>query len=121
MTRLQKWAMWILTLLILAAFVPSAVMKLTHHPMAMEGFTKIGMSGTALTMIGIVELACVVLFLTPRTVVLGMLLLTGYLGGAVLANIIMKSDFIHALVVGLFVWIVALLRVPELRRLVPTR
>ncbi len=116
-----KWAVIILTALILLAFVPSAVMKLIHHPAATEGFAKMGVPPEAIVPIGIVELLCLAIYLIPRTTVLGTLLVTGYLGGATLANIIGRSDFIHALVVGLLVWVAAWLRVPELRRLIPIR
>jgi hypothetical protein len=116
-----KWAVGILTALIVLAFVPSAIMKLTHNPMAVEGFNAMGVPHGAILPIGIVELACLLIYLVPRTTVLGTLLLTGYLGGATLANIIGGTDFIHALVVGLFVWAGAWLRVPELRKLLPVR
>jgi hypothetical protein len=116
-----KWAVGILTALVILAFVPSAIMKLTHNPMAVEGFNAMGIPQGAILPIGIVELACLLVYLVPRTVVLGTLLLTGYLGGAILANIIGGNDFIHALVVGLFVWTAAWLRVPELQRLLPIR
>ena len=83
-----KWAVRILTVLLLLAFVPSAVMKLVHAEQAVEGFGKMGISEGALVPIGIVELICVASFLIPRTVVLGAFLLTGYLGGATMANIV---------------------------------
>jgi DoxX-like family len=116
-----KWAVRILTALVILAFVPSATMKLIHHPAAVEGFTQRGILLGALVPIGIVELSCLAIYLIPPTAVLGMLLLTGYLGGATLANIIGGTDFIHALVVGLFVWTAAWLRIPELQKLIPTR
>jgi hypothetical protein len=115
------WAVRILTTLVLLAFVPSAIMKLAHASAAVDGFTRIGIPQGAISPLGIVELTCLALYLIPRTTVLGTLLLTGYLGGAVLANIIAGSDFLHALIVGLFVWAGAWLRVPELQMLVPVR
>lgn len=120
-SKRTKWAIWILNILVMAAFVPSAIMKVTHNPMAVEGFTKMGIPGVALVPLGIVELLCVAIFLIPRTEVLGTLLLTGYLGGAVLANIINRSEFIHPFIVGLFVWVSTCLRVPEFRTLIPIR
>lgn len=121
MTKTEKWAAWILSALVILAFVPSAAMKLINHPTAVEGFSKMGIPVGAIVPIGLVELLCLCLFLIPRTAVLGTLLLTGYLGGAVLANIIGHTDFIHALVVGLLVWTGAWLRVPEFRTLLPLR
>jgi hypothetical protein len=115
------WPVRILTVVIVLAFVPSAILKLIHHPTAVEGFTRMGIPPGAYVPIALVELLCLALYLAPRTVVLGTLLLTGYLGGATLANIIGRTDFIHALVVGLLVWAGAWLRVPELQALLPVR
>src|SRR5262249_59862202 len=120
-SKRTAWAVRILTTLVILAFVPSAIMKLAHASAAMEGFTRMGIPRGAITPIGLVELSCLALYLIPRTTVLGTLLLSGYLGGAVLANIIAGSDFLHALVVGLLVWAGAWLRVPELQMLVPVR
>jgi hypothetical protein len=91
-------------LALILAFVPGAVMKLIHHPLAVEGFTRMGIPQGAILPLGIVELLCLLLYLLPRTVVPGTFLLTGYLGGATMTNIVAGADFIHALVVGLFVW-----------------
>lgn len=114
-----RWAIRTLTALLLFSFVPSAVMKLIHAEQAVEGFGKMGIPNAALVPIGIVELICLTLFLIPRTVVLGAFLLTGYLGGATMANIVGGTDFIHALVIGLMVWVVAWLRSPGLRDVFP--
>jgi hypothetical protein len=115
------WTVRVVTALVVLAFVPSAVLKLVHHPAAVEGFARMGIPPGATVAIAIVELLCLALYLLPRTAVLGTLLLTGYLGGATVANIIGRSDFIHALAVGLLVWAGAWLRVPELRTLIPFR
>lgn len=113
------WATWLLTLLAAAAFLPSAAMKISQQPVVLEGFSKMGVSEAVIVPIGIVELLCFVLFLIPRTAFLGTLLLTGYLGGAVFANIAGNSDFIHVFVVGAIVWMIALLRIPEMAAINP--
>jgi hypothetical protein len=115
------WAIRIVTALVILPFVPSAIMKLMRVPVAVEGFAHMGIPDGAIVPLGIVELTCLAIYLVPRTAILGTLLLTGYLGGAVLANIIGHTDFIHAFVVGFLVWAGAWLRVPELRRLLPWR
>lgn len=120
-SKRTAWSIGILTTLVILAFVPSAIMKLAQTPTVMEGFTRVGIPSVAIVPLGIVELLCLALYLFPRTTVLGTLLLTGYLGGAVLANMIGRTDFIHALVVGLFVWAGAWLRVPEFWALIPVR
>ncbi len=118
-SRRTTWAVRILTTLVILPFTLSGIMKVMHAPMVVEGFTRMKIPEGAILFIGIVELSCLALYLVPRTTVLGTLLLTGYLGGAVLANIINRSDFIHALVIGLIVWAGAWLRVAELRTLIP--
>jgi uncharacterized membrane protein len=116
-----KWAIWIFTALVIFAFVPSAIFKIIHAPMVVQTFIHIGIAEGAILPLGIIELTCLALYLISRTAVLGALLLTAYLGGAVLANIINHSDFIHAIVVGVFVWGGAWFRVPELQTLIPLR
>jgi hypothetical protein len=96
-------------------------MKIIGHPMVVEGFARVGIPQAAMLPLGLVELACLALYLIPRTTVLGTVLLTGYLGGATAVNIIGGTDFIHALVVGLVVWAGAWFRVPQLRSLIPFR
>lgn len=112
-TTRTRWATRILTGLVAAAFLPGAIMKVSQHPTVVAGFAQSGIPAGAIVPIGIVEFTCLAVFLVPRTTVLGTLLLTGYLGGAVLANVIHGSDFFHALAIGLIVWIAACLRVPE--------
>jgi hypothetical protein len=121
MSKRTLWTVRILTAVVILALVPSAVLKLIHHPTAVEGFTRMGIPPGAIVPIAVVELLCLVLYLIPRTAVFGAVMLTGYLGGATVANIIARSDFIHALAVGLVVWAGVLLRVPELQGLIPMR
>jgi hypothetical protein len=115
------WAARILTALVILAFGMSAIFKLIRAPAAVQGFTHAGIPEAAIVPLGLIELFCLAVYLIPRTVVFGTLLLTGYLGGAVVTNVVNRTDFIHALVVALFVWAGAWFRVPELRALIPTR
>jgi hypothetical protein len=121
MSKRILWTVRILTAVVILTLVPSAVLKLIHHPTAVEGFTRMGIPPGAIMPIAIVELLCLALYLIPRTAVFGAVMLTGYLGGATVANIIARSDFIHALAVGLVVWAGVWLRVPELQGLIPIR
>jgi hypothetical protein len=72
--------------------------------------------------IGILELACVVLYLIPRTSVLGAILVTGYLGGATVTHLrVGDPAFVGAVIAGIFVWGGLFFREPQVRALIPFR
>jgi uncharacterized membrane protein YphA (DoxX/SURF4 family) len=119
--RAALWGGRVLTVLPLLALVPSALMKLTHQPAAVEGFAKAGYPASALTAIGVVEVICTVLFLVPRTATLGGLLLVAYLGGAVDSHVRAGEPFVVPVLVGVMVWAALYLRDPRVRALLPLR
>src|SRR5262245_1058624 len=85
-TRLKRWlvlAGWLIGAA--GGFIVRASVrwKLTHNPWYVREWGRIGYSVGALTGIGLLQLTCVILYLIPRTAVLGTVLLTGYLGGAI--------------------------------------
>lgn len=61
------------------------------------------------------------LYAVPQTSVLGAVLVTGYLGGAVSAHVRVGQPFVLPLVLGIFVWVALYLREPRLRALAPLR
>ncbi|MGI8954304.1 MAG: DoxX family protein, partial [Nocardioidaceae bacterium] len=75
--------------------------------------------------IGVVELVCLALYLIPRTSVLGAILLTGYLGGAVAAQVRIEAPVFSTLLfpvyTGVLLWVGLYLRDADLRELVPLR
>jgi hypothetical protein len=102
--------------------VMSSGMMLTHNPKVVEGFVgQHGFPEGVIGPIGAVELACAVLYAIPQTSVLGAILLTGYLGGAVVTHVRVGESFAAAVVVGVVLWAGLFLREPRLRALVPLR
>lgn len=83
-------------------------MKLTAHPMAVEGMKELGFPEHALMSTGLCGLACWVLYVIPRTAVVGCVLWTGYLGGAIAIHIQAGNPlFSHTLFpiyVAVFLW-----------------
>ena len=71
--------------------------------------------------IGITELVCTILYVIPQTAVLGAILLTGYLGGAVVTHVRMGEPFILPALFGVVLWLGLYLRDPRLRVLIPFR
>jgi hypothetical protein len=101
--------------------VMSAVMKLTKSTAAVEGLAHFGFNPNVLIPLGIVELACTILYVIPQTAVLGAILLTGYLGGATVTHLRVGEPFIAPVIAGVIVWLGIYLRDPRLRALVPWR
>jgi DoxX-like protein len=92
---------------------------------AVEAFGKLGYPVEFAGGIGILLLTCVAVYLIPRTSVLGAILLTGYLGGAVASHVRVGDPwFSHALFpvyVGLLIWGGLYFREPRLRAIIPLR
>ena len=112
---------WILTGLPALLLIFSAVMKLMNQAVVVEGFAKMGFSESLIVPLGIVELACTIIYLIPRTSVLGAILLTGYLGGATCTNLRAGNAFLPAVILGVVIWGGLFLREPRLRVLIPLR
>ncbi|MHB8873303.1 MAG: DoxX family protein [Myxococcaceae bacterium] len=123
--RSDKWMLWVgwvLTAGPVLLLAMSAGMKLTHSAQLVENFTvKFGFTENTLLALGLVELACVVLYAIPRTAVLGAILMTGYLGGAIATHVRVSEAFIGPLLFGVLAWGGLFLRDERLRALLPLR
>lgn len=119
------WRVWggrVLTALPSLVLLMSALMKLSQNPKVIEGMVeKDGFPPGAPLAIGVVELASLALYLVPRTSVLGAVLLTGYLGGAIATHVRHGDSFVVPLLVALMAWGGLYLREPRLWPLLPLR
>ena len=111
---------WLPALLLLV----DGVAKLVKPGPVVEGTVKLGYSESVIIPLGIVLIACTVLYLVPRTAVLGAILVTGYLGGAV-ATHVRTGDGVFpiafAVTFGVLIWLGIYLRDSRLRDLLPLR
>ena len=98
------WAGWIMSAPPVLLLLFSASMKLLQLPAAMTGFAHLGYPEHVAFPLGIVELTCTVLYLVPRTSVLGAILLTGYLGGATATHLRIGEPFHMAVLLGMLLW-----------------
>jgi hypothetical protein len=111
---------WILGVLPALLLVMSAVMKLMKVPDVVKGMGELGYSERLLRPLGVVELCCAVIYLFPRTGVLGAILMTGYLGGATATNVrVGNAGFFLPALLGVVAWLGLYLRDRRLRELVP--
>jgi hypothetical protein len=125
-TRYERWIVWagrVISIAPVFILLMSARWKLTHSPFYVREWQKIGYVPDYLNPIGIVQLTCVALYLIPQTAVLGTVLLTGYLGGAI-ASYVRIGEFSPPLVpltTCLLAWLGIYLREERLRKLLPFR
>lgn len=112
---------YLLTLLSGAALGMSAMMKFSQPKEFVEQFPKLGYDLNLAAGIGALELTFTLLYLFPRTAVLGAALLTAYLGGAVATHVRVYDAFSSPIIVGVLVWSGLLLRDVRLRALFPFR
>lgn len=105
---------WVLTGLVSALFLFSAFGKLSGNPEALKMAEASGIDAATYFKIGLVELLALILFIIPRTGILGTLLLAAYMGGAIATHVEHGQDIVAPCVIQAFVWIVAVIRFPEL-------
>ena len=119
------WAGWIVSVLPALMLLMSAVMKFVKTPEVVEGFTHLGWQESLALALGIIEIASTVIYLFPATAVLGAILLTGYLGGAIATHMRIGDPFlpnvIVPIVLGVLVWGGLWLRDVRVRALLPLR
>ena len=121
MTTKRVWIGRIMTALAVLPYFPSAIMKFMAGPEVLLGVNHLGWQASSLTMLGTLELLCTVVYLIPRTAVLGAILLTGYLGGAISTHLRLGEPVFMQITLGLLTWGALTLREPRLRSLLPLR
>jgi hypothetical protein len=125
-TRLDRWMVWAGRLVSVAPVLivlMSARWKLTSNPWYVQEWGRIGWMADALPRIASLQLIAIVLYVIPPTAVLGAVLLTGYMGGAI-ASYVRIGELVPPLVpltTALLAWAGLYLREPRLRSLLPFR
>lgn len=124
--RLRQWALWagrIVSLAPVLIVLMSARWKLTFDPWYVQEWARIGWQNVALPRLAILQLSFLALYLVPQTAVLGAVLLTGYMGGAI-ATYVRIGEFQPPLVplsTAVLAWVGLFLRDERVRALLPWR
>ena len=123
MERSKKmlWAGRIVSALPSLMFAMSAIMKLKGGAGISQMFGHLGIGESLIVPIAILELASVVIYLIPRTAVLGAILLAGFMGGAILAHLRVGEPPVVQAALGILVWLGLYFREERLRALLPLR
>ena len=109
----------VLTGLVALFLAFDGITKVIRVAPVMEACRKMGMGADVVVGIGILLLACTTLYVIPRTALLGAILLTGYLGGAVAIQVVNRSGafpIAFAIGFGLLAWAGLVLREPRVAR-----
>ena len=118
------WIGWIVSVLPALFLLFGAVMNLVKPSFAAESLAKYGYSENVVMPLGVVLLISTVLYLIPRTAVVGAILLTGYLGGAVATHVIGHDDLTKILfpvIFGIVIWLGLRMRDERVQSVLPWR
>ncbi|PQO28096.1 DoxX family protein [Blastopirellula marina] len=116
-----KWTGRVLSGLVGLAFLASAVGKFVGGAGLEEGFAHLGLPIEIQYPLAVLELVVAIIYLIPQTAVLGAILLTGYIGGAICTHWRVGDVFIVQIIIGVLVWLGVFLRDRRLWVLLPLR
>jgi hypothetical protein len=105
---------WVLTVLITLLFIFSAFAKLKGGEEVAKGVATMGITMDTIRIIGIVELLCALLFVIPRTGILGTLLIASYGGGIIATHLEHQLPILVPVLLQCVIFITAVIRFPEL-------
>ncbi len=105
----------IISYLCIAFLLVDAIMKVIMHPMHIEGSTNLGWAISAVRPIGVVLLSCTLLYIVPRTAIIGAMFLTAYFGGAVATMARLGEPYYFPVIFAILVWLSLYLRDERLR------
>ncbi len=123
-SKSTRWIARVVSGLVVLFLLVDGVMKLVKPAVVVEGTTKLGYNESVIIPLGIVLIACTILYLIPTTSVLGAILLTGYLGGAVATHVRVGEGvfpIVFPIIFGALLWLGLYLQDVRLRALVPLR
>jgi len=124
--RGARWAGRVVSAFPVLMMGTSGVFKLvgafTDNPQLMQNWAHFGYPPSKLLPIGDLEVGCALVYLFPPTAVLGAILVTGYLGGAIATHVRLGEPvWIAPLFLAVLAWLGLFLRDPRLRALLPLR
>jgi hypothetical protein len=121
-SNVAVWTGRILSTVVVVFLIFDALMKLIKEPHVIAASADLGYPTASIVFIGALLLGCTLIYVIPRTAILGAILLTGYLGGAVASNLRIGHptfECVFPVIFGALVWAGLYLRHAELREMIP--
>lgn len=118
------WISWILSALLILFLAFDGIGKVLMIEPVKKACAELGITESVVPGIGMVLIASTILYAIPKTSILGAILLTGYLGGAISTHVRLGGPafpIVFASILGVLVWLALVLREPRLRTLIPLR
>ncbi len=115
------WIGWLITAAVGLLLGMSGVMKLQNGPEVVTGMAAMGLPEEMLVPLALIELTCLAVYLIPASSVLGAILLTGYMGGAMCTHWRVGEPYLVPFGLGIALWLGIALREPRLWQLIPMR
>jgi uncharacterized membrane protein YphA (DoxX/SURF4 family) len=115
------WIGRAVSILVSLVFLMSGVMKLKGGAEVTQGMAHLGLPASLILPLAIVEISCAVIYLIPKTSVIGAILLTGFIGGTICAHLRVGDPFYVQIVIGIVIWAGLYLREDRLKGLIPLR
>ena len=102
---MKRWTGRVIEAWVVLFLAFDSAVKILRLDVAVEGTTRLGYPADLVVIIGLVELACLLVYVVPRTAPIGALLLTGYLGGATATQVRVEDPwFLFPVGVGVLIW-----------------
>jgi hypothetical protein len=120
-SKKRLWAGYILSAIPALMLLFSAGLKFAKPPSVVQTMTVLGWGEEWVFALGVLEVACVAVFVVPRTAVLGAILVAAYLGGATATQVRVGEPWFFPVLLGVLAWAGLYLREPRLHALLPMR
>ncbi|MEZ5308743.1 MAG: DoxX family protein [Pyrinomonadaceae bacterium] len=110
---------WVLSIAPCLLFFMSAFFKFAQPEGFAEGLKHMGWEPSTMKALGVVEILSTLIYLFPKTSILGAILLTGYMGGAIATHVRVGDPFLMQIGIGVVLWLALWLREERLGKLIP--
>lgn len=122
-SKAMYWIGWVVGALPALLLIMSGIFKVSGAggEEAVREVARLGWTPPLMGSIGILEILVAVIYLIPQTSILGAVLATGYMGGAIATHVRISDPFFIQLLIGILFWVGLWLRDPRVRELIPIR